>query len=330
MVGASHPFDLVKVRMQTTSSPTAYTSTLHAARTILAKDGITGLYRGVVPVLIGTPPVLATCMWAYYQGQLLASKLGGRRRKLQLSDTNLTPALVNTLSLPQIGFAGAFSALPTSFILGPAEQIKIRLQVQEQGSKSASQVIKEIVKEGGPKALFRGTGLTLMRDVPGSFFYFLTYEGVKRACGADRSTSINPAVVLLSGGETLASTGYAVHAGGKGANQSVAMAKAGAKVYHAGRVGRDGRWVVDYMAAQGVDTSLIRIDDEKPTGRAIIQVSTETSDNAIILHAGANHHISDADVEESLKGFGEGDWVVVQNEVNVGAGRRVVEGARRK
>ncbi|KAJ3041756.1 carnitine transporter [Rhizophlyctis rosea] len=144
---------------------------------------------------------------AYHQGQLLVTNLtGGPGRKLP-STTQYT-SLVNQLSFLQIGLAGAFSALPTSFILGPAEQIKIRLQIQETSMKAASRasssgvagVVRNIVQKEGVRALFRGTGLTLLRDVPGSFFYFMVYEAVKRSFGADRDKEVHAGVVLLSGG----------------------------------------------------------------------------------------------------------------------------------
>ncbi|KAJ3042497.1 hypothetical protein HDV00_007268 [Rhizophlyctis rosea] len=137
-----------------------------------------------------------------------------------------------------------------------------------------------------------------------------------------------PHIVLT--GETLASTGYAIHAGGKGANQSVAMARAGADIYHAGRIGNDGQWVADLMKSHGVKTNLIVVDPEQPTGRAIIQVSSATSDNAIILNAGANHRISLNDVDTILNSFQSGDWVVLQNEINVDAGKKVLEEAKRR
>ncbi|KAJ3038771.1 carnitine transporter [Rhizophlyctis rosea] len=216
MVICSHPLDLVKVRMQTaTANHAAYTSTLSAAKKILLKDGFRGLYRGVTPVLVGTPPVLATCMWAYHQGQVLVSSLmGGPGRKPSETPQNLSPHLVNKLSYLQVGLAGAFSALPTSFILGPAEQVKIRLQIQDSSMKSqrvrnASKtaadngfrnVVMGIVREGGVRALFRGTGLTLLRDVPGSFFYFLVYEAVKRSFGGDKADGMHAGAVLLAGG----------------------------------------------------------------------------------------------------------------------------------
>lgn len=84
-----------------------------------------------------------------------------------------------------------------------AEQIKIRLQIQEtsmNGSKSnAFAIAKLILKDGGIRSLFRGTGLTFLRDVPTGFAYFGTYEGLKRQLRDEQGKASIPAV-LFSGG----------------------------------------------------------------------------------------------------------------------------------
>ncbi|KAI8921679.1 Ribokinase-like protein [Entophlyctis helioformis] len=114
---------------------------------------------------------------------------------------------------------------------------------------------------------------------------------------------------IVQSGQTIASTGFKVLAGGKGANQSVALAK----------VGPDGTWVLDLMRQHGVDTSLVVVDAGQATGRAIIQVSSSTHDNAIVLHAGANHQIHTRDVDRALAQFGVCDLVLLQNEINTDA-----------
>ncbi|KAI8819586.1 Ribokinase-like protein [Fimicolochytrium jonesii] len=137
-----------------------------------------------------------------------------------------------------------------------------------------------------------------------------------------------PHIVLT--GETIGSSAYAVHAGGKGANQSVALAKAGANVHHAGRIGKDGVWVSDLMRTHNVQTSLLTVDPTHPTGRAIIQVSSATNDNAIVLLPGTNHLLTLADADAAVDAFSKGDWVVLQNEINVDAANRVLEKASAK
>jgi ribokinase len=115
-------------------------------------------------------------------------------------------------------------------------------------------------------------------------------------------------------GETLPSDAYQVFAGGKGANQSAALARAGARVYHAGRVGPEGGWLVDKLAGLGADMRFT-LRDEVPTGHALIQVDREGR-NAIVLFAGCNARISEEQVASTLAQFGEGDLLLLQNEIN--------------
>lgn len=116
-------------------------------------------------------------------------------------------------------------------------------------------------------------------------------------------------------GETKKSLGFQLFPGGKGLNQSVALARAGADVYHAGKIGADGKWLVDLMKISGVDTSLVEIAD-CDTGKAIIQVS-DSGQNAIILYDGANHRMDRSFVEYVLDKFQAGDILVLQNEINL-------------
>jgi ribokinase len=115
-------------------------------------------------------------------------------------------------------------------------------------------------------------------------------------------------------GETISSLAFSRVAGGKGNNQSIALARAGATVTHAGKIGADGAFLVDLLAEAGVDTSRIRMSSE-PTGRALIQVD-EAGQNCIILLGGANHDIDEEDIDAFLEGWGEGDAVLLQNEIS--------------
>ncbi|CAG8665954.1 4352_t:CDS:2 [Funneliformis caledonium] len=121
---------------------------------------------------------------------------------------------------------------------------------------------------------------------------------------------------IVSSGETITSSKYSQKAGGKGANQSVALAKAGAFVWHAGKIGRDGTWIKEYMKEFGVKVDHIIISEDQPTGRAFIQISQETRDNSIVLLPGTNHMISLNEASKILdREFGIGDWVIMQNEI---------------
>jgi len=119
---------------------------------------------------------------------------------------------------------------------------------------------------------------------------------------------------LVQPGETLASHGYHVGQGGKGANQSLAMALAGGRVCHWGRLGRQDSWVRERMADAGIDVSHIELVDE-PSGHAIIQVDDQ-GENAILLYPGANHGFTRQHWEQLSHTVRDGDWLLLQNECN--------------
>ena len=116
-------------------------------------------------------------------------------------------------------------------------------------------------------------------------------------------------------GETLDGTSRRLYLGGKGANMSVAAARAGAHVRHIGAVGSDGRWAVDRLMEYGVDTRAITTV-ETATAHAIIFVADD-GENAIMVYPGANRAIPEDQLKQSLTHAETGDWFVCQNEVNL-------------
>ena len=92
---------------------------------------------------------------------------------------------------------------------------------------------------------------------------------------------------IVRPGETLASTKITKKAGGKGANQAVALAKASAAVSLAGQIGEDGDWIRTLLQSFNVDTSLLKTNNNLPSGRATIQISSE-GENSIVLFGGTN------------------------------------------
>mgnify|MGYP001793693814 CR=1 FL=1 len=119
---------------------------------------------------------------------------------------------------------------------------------------------------------------------------------------------------LVGPGETLASTKHTKGLGGKGANMSVAAARAAARAVHIGAVGKDGRWAVDRLMEYGVDTRHV-FDVHEPTGHAIIMVDAQ-GENAILLHPGANFAVLETNIEEALAEATEADTFLFQNETN--------------
>ena len=131
---------------------------------------------------------------------------------------------------------------------------------------------------------------------------------------------------LVHPGETLASRSYQVGLGGKGANQSLAMAQAGGRVCHWGRLGRQDGWARDRLARAGVDVTHVELVDE-PSGHAIIQVD-DHGENAIILCPGANHGFTSRHRKALCQAAQPGDWLLVQNECN--ALPELLDGARKQ
>lgn len=127
-------------------------------------------------------------------------------------------------------------------------------------------------------------------------------------------------------GETKAAMSLATYAGGKGLNQSLAMARAGIHVVHAGKVGAEGGFLAETLKASGVDTG--RIERSKlATGHAIIQVD-DAGGNCILLYGGANRDIDEAFIGRALDGFGSDDILLLQNEIaSIGA---IIAGAKAK
>ena len=124
-------------------------------------------------------------------------------------------------------------------------------------------------------------------------------------CGVDH---------IVRPGETISAESVEYFVGGKGLNQSVALANAGAEVYHAGCVGADGEILRSFMENAGVNLKYLRVTDGK-SGQATIQVD-RNGENAIFLYKGANHEITKDHVDSVLSDFSSEDFLVLQNEIN--------------
>ncbi|KAG1749841.1 uncharacterized protein EDB91DRAFT_1235288 [Suillus paluster] len=188
-----HPFDLTKTRLQT-AAPGAYTGAIDVVKKTVARDGVTGLYRGMVPPLLGVTPIFAVSFWAYDASKSLILALTPKRTSERLSTAELAAA-------------GFMSAVPTTLITAPVERAKVLLQVQGQGGsgpqyKGVFDVMKHLYREGGIRSIFRGTGATIARDGPGSAVYFAAYEVTKKALTPAGSSAgdLNLGVVMFAGG----------------------------------------------------------------------------------------------------------------------------------
>ena len=115
-------------------------------------------------------------------------------------------------------------------------------------------------------------------------------------------------------GETLSAASQSVFPGGKGLNQSVAFAKAGAVIYHAGCVGQGGAMLEQVLKDSGVNVDYLAAVKELQ-GNAVIQVNPE-GQNCILLFGGSNQCVTDTQIESTLSHFDAGDYLILQNEVN--------------
>ena len=120
---------------------------------------------------------------------------------------------------------------------------------------------------------------------------------------------------IVQPGETESSSELNVHLGGKGMNQTVALAKAGVEVYHGGMIGEDGHAFLECCKEFGINADHIKQVDTK-TGHAIIQID-KNAQNCILLYGGANQQLTAEYVDETLAAFGAEDVLLLQNEVNM-------------
>lgn len=120
---------------------------------------------------------------------------------------------------------------------------------------------------------------------------------------------------IVNEGETELSSGMKVFCGGKGLNQSIALARAGVCIAHAGIVGEDGDILCEACDKNGVDTRYIKKMPVKG-GHTIIQVDKDAQ-NSIILYGGTNQMLTEEYIDQVLCGFDKDDYLILQNEVNL-------------
>merc|ERR1712142_718402 len=154
-----------KVRLQTMpaalpgQSP-LYSGAFDCAKKTVTKEGVRGLYKGMATPIVGVAPLYALCFFGFSIG-----------KNLQQSDPN------KPLNSAQLFKAGMLSGVLTTIITAPGERIKCLLQIQSGNSpadvkyKGPVHCAREVLREGGVRSLFRGTGATLLRDVPASGMY---------------------------------------------------------------------------------------------------------------------------------------------------------------
>jgi solute carrier family 25 carnitine/acylcarnitine transporter 20/29 len=164
LVAVGHPFDTIKVRIQT-DTVGRYNGFFDCATKTMAEGGPMALYRGAVPVLCGVAPMYALCFLGYSFGQDI------------FCDPDAYTA--ENQKLLQIALAGATSAVFTTPIMAPGERIKCLQQTDKTG-RGFVDTVKFVWGEGGFRSLTKGFTATFARDAVASMFYFSVYEVLKR------------------------------------------------------------------------------------------------------------------------------------------------------
>lgn len=119
---------------------------------------------------------------------------------------------------------------------------------------------------------------------------------------------------FVTAGETISSNKLTIEAGGKGLNQTLALSKSTAQLFHAGMIGQGERNLfIPLLEKNGVDTQFIKLL-ESQSGHAIIQLD-KTGQNSILLYGGANLCLTEVFVDEVLSNFEKGDIILLQNEI---------------
>eukprot|EP00112_Aurelia_sp_Birch-Aquarium-sp1_P015601 Seg3474.1 transcript_id=Seg3474.1/GoldUCD/mRNA.D3Y31 product="Mitochondrial carnitine/acylcarnitine carrier protein" protein_id=Seg3474.1/GoldUCD/D3Y31 len=193
LVASGHPLDTIKVRLQTQPKDAPlYSGVIDCAKKTVAKEGFKGLYKGMTAPIIGITPLYAVCFWGFSIG-----------KKLQIKDPNdvLTPL--------QNWNAGMLAGVCTTAIMAPGERIKCLLQIQQGGDPSKAKYAgpvdcaKQIYREAGLfRGIYKGTCATLLRDVPASGMYFMSYELLLEKLTPEGQTrdQLSPLTILFAGG----------------------------------------------------------------------------------------------------------------------------------
>uniref|UniRef100_UPI00398E469F mitochondrial ornithine transporter 1-like n=1 Tax=Pristiophorus japonicus TaxID=55135 RepID=UPI00398E469F len=196
-VYTGQPFDTVKVKMQT--FPHMYKNVVDCVIKTYTERGIPGFYQGTTPALMAHISENAVLFLSYGFCQRVVRNLSGLDNKADLSDI-------------QKAAAGSFASVFASLAICPTELVKCRLQAMHEMKSSGKlakehpstvwAVIKNVLKTQGPAGMYQGLSSTLMREMPGYFFFFGGYEFSRTLfAGAGQSKdNLGPIPLMVSGG----------------------------------------------------------------------------------------------------------------------------------
>ncbi|GIY14764.1 hypothetical protein CDAR_607021 [Caerostris darwini] len=189
-----HPFDTVKVRLQTQdSSNKIYRGTFHCLTTIVKQESYQGLFKGMSSPMAGLAAVNAIVFGVY--GNIIRASSSGN-------------------SLQNQFLAGSAAGIVQSFVTSPMELAKTRIQLQGQESrqtrtpfwqrnkiiyKNPLDCLVKAFRTEGVRGVYRGLGCTILRDAPAFGVYFSGYEYLTEKV-TDSKGNVNTLSLLLVGG----------------------------------------------------------------------------------------------------------------------------------
>jgi solute carrier family 25 carnitine/acylcarnitine transporter 20/29 len=156
------PFDLVKVRLQTGQ----YSTPLEAFTRTLSREGVLAFYKGTTAPLIGVGACVSIQFYAFHET---------KRQLIAYNQKHGNP--INSLTYPQFYLAGAIAGLANTIVSSPVEHLRILMQTQTDGRyRGPFDAAKQIVATHGVSGLFRGMGITFLREFQAYGIWFLTFE----------------------------------------------------------------------------------------------------------------------------------------------------------
>lgn len=189
-----HPFDTVKVRLQTQdSSNKMYRGTLHCLSTIVKQESFQGLFKGMSSPMVGLAAINAIVFGVY---------------------GNIMKASSSPKSLQSQFLAGSTAGLIQSFVTSPMELAKTRMQLQGQDArlsnapfwqrnrisyKNPLDCLIKAFKSEGFRGVYRGLGSTILRDAPGFGVYFSGYEYLMQLVSDPKSTPSTMTLLSVGG-----------------------------------------------------------------------------------------------------------------------------------
>jgi len=169
-----HPFDTIKVRLQTQVTPLAgqlakYGGVIDCITKTIRHERVRGLYKGLSPPLAFDGATNALIFGVYGVGEKYFQKQNHSKEK--------------PLTISQVYLSGCLVGIFTSLLISPVELIKSRLQIQDKVIHYTGPIdcAIKIIKKDGPQGLYRGVSSTWIRDVSSFGVYFAAYELLKRA-----------------------------------------------------------------------------------------------------------------------------------------------------